>query len=436
MARQMKDSGIEWIGEIPATWGVRKLKNVADIIRGGSPRPIDAYLTDSAEGYNWIKIGDTQKGYKYIDRTKQKIIADGAAKSRIVHKGDLLLTNSMSFGEPYILNVDGCIHDGWVSFTNYKDISIDFLYYFLSSPLCFIQFQKQVDGGVVQNLNIDKVGSTIVFVPPTDEQHRIADFLDRQCAEIDAVVERTKATIEEYKKLKQAVITEAVTKGVRGARKMKDSGIEWIGEIPEEWSIRKLFRAIDAIGDIDHYMPESVETGIPYLMTGDLRENVSKVCFELCKQVSCEDYMALSAKIKANQGDVIFARYATIGTVCYVDVDKEFLVSYSCLTIKPTYNLLLGKFLFYYLKSTTFYEDVRQYINSNTQANVGLDSMTKAKIVLPSVCEQEEIISYLDEKCAALDTLITKKIALLTELETYKKSLIYEYVTGKKEVTA
>ncbi|MDY5221145.1 MAG: hypothetical protein SPH82_11325 [Eubacteriales bacterium] len=101
-----------------------------------------------------------------------------------------------------------------------------------------------------------------VLFPTLCEQRKIVTFLDRKCAEIDAVIERTKATIEEYKKLKQAVITEAVTKGVRGPRPMKDSGIEWIGEIPKEWSIRKLFRAIDAIGDIDHYMPESVETGI------------------------------------------------------------------------------------------------------------------------------------------------------------------------------
>lgn len=150
--------------------------------------------------------------------------------------------------------------------------------------------------------------------------------------------------------------------------------------------------------------------------------------------VSLDDYQTLSSKIKANKGDIIFARYATIGTVCFVDIEKEFLVSYSCLTIKPTENLLLGRFLFYYLKSSAFFEEVNQYINSNTQANVGLDSMTKAKVILPKIEEQTQIADYLDKKCAEIDTLIAKKTALLEELESYKKSVIYEYVTGKKEV--
>lgn len=274
-----------------------------------------------------------------------------------------------------------------------------------------------------------------IAVPQPDEQKRIAKFLDKKCAEIDAVLEKTRVSIEEYKKLKQAIITQAVTKGVRGDRPMKESGIEWIGEIPADWSVRKLYRAITKIGDIDHFMPESVDDGIPYLMTGDLKDNLSEVNFEQCKQISPEDYVSLSAKIKAQKGDVIFARYATIGTACYVDVDKEFLVSYSCLTIKPLEALLYGKFLFYYVKSSAFFEDVKQYFNSNTQSNVGLDSMSKAKIVLPDFQEQEEIAYYLDSKCKKIDGIIRKKEQALTELESYKESLIYEYVTGKKEVS-
>ena len=117
-----------------------------------------------------------------------------------------------------------------------------------------------------------------------------------------------------------------------------------------------------------------------------------------------------------------------------MDVNDSFLVSYSCLTIKPIKRILNGKFLFYYLKSQTFFEDVQQYIKSNTQSNVGLDSMSKVKIILPSMSEQQEIADYLDRKCAEIDSLIAAKEQLLTELESYKKSVIYEYVTGKKEI--
>ena len=209
--RPMKDSGIEWIGEIPQGWELHKLKHIATILRGGSPRPIDAYLTDSPDGINWIKIGDTTKGYKYIDCTKQKITPYGATKSRTVHKGDLLLTNSMSFGEPYILNVDGCIHDGWVAFSDYHGVDIEYLYYFLSSSFCLLQFQKQVDGGVVQNLNIDKIASTLMLLPLVDEQREIVSYLDEKCAALDSLINKKTALLTELEAYKKSLIYEYVT---------------------------------------------------------------------------------------------------------------------------------------------------------------------------------------------------------------------------------
>ena len=160
----------------------------------------------------------------------------------------------------------------------------------------------------------------------------------------------------------------------------------------------------------------------------------TNINFEVCKQVSDSDFLKLSSKVHPMIEEVIFARYATIGTVCYVDIVKDFLVSYSCLTIRPRKNKLNGKFLYYYLKSETFKTDVIQYINSNTQSNVGLDSLQKVYIILPNINDQLAIISYLDTKCTEIDKLIVKKEQLIEELETYKKSLIYEYVTGKKEV--
>lgn len=169
-------------------------------------------------------------------------------------------------------------------------------------------------------------------------------------------------------------------------------------------------------------------------MTGDLQEKLSDVNLKRCKKVSFQDYEMLSSKIRVSKGDVIFARYATIGTVCFVDTEDNILVSYACLIIKPNSSLLYGEFLFYYLKSTAFLEEIKQYIKANTQANVGLDSVSKAKIALPSVHEQQKIVEYLRDKCKKIDALIAKKQQYITEIENYKKSLIYEYVTGKKEV--
>lgn len=160
--------------EVPASWKWVRLGDVFLVERGGSPRPIESYITSDPDGLNWIKIGDTEQGGKYISSTKEKIIRAGLKKTRMVHKGDLLLTNSMSFGRPYILEIDGCIHDGWLVLQPYfKDTVRDFFYHTLSSSVFFQQFVSLVSGAVVKNLNADKVKSALIPLPPIEEQKRI-----------------------------------------------------------------------------------------------------------------------------------------------------------------------------------------------------------------------------------------------------------------------
>lgn len=174
--------------EIPSTWVLCKLGAVNEIARGGSPRPIKDYLTNDANGINWIKIGDTTKDGKYINSVKEKIRPEGVKKSRLVHKGDFLLTNSMSYGRPYILNVDGCIHDGWLVISPIgKAYTSDFLYYLLSSSFAYEQFTNVASGGVVTNLNSDKVTDTIFPLPPYTEQERIVAKIEEIFAQLDAI---------------------------------------------------------------------------------------------------------------------------------------------------------------------------------------------------------------------------------------------------------
>ena len=162
-------------------WEYKKLGDVCTIERGGSPRPITDYITDSPDGVNWIKIGDAKEGSKYITSTKEKIKKEGVKKSRYVHKGDFILSNSMSFGRPYILGIDGCIHDGWISICDFEaSLNSDFLYYLLrSSDVQGYWISKANSGGAVANLNSDIVRSTPIPVPPLAEQQRIVDILDR-----------------------------------------------------------------------------------------------------------------------------------------------------------------------------------------------------------------------------------------------------------------
>ncbi len=165
--------------EIPNNWEWIRLNQVLEIARGGSPRPIQEYITNEKSGINWIKIGDTIKGEKFINNTKQKIKLSGIKYSKMIHKGDFLLTNSMSFGQPYISNIDGCIHDGWLVFSNlYNVYTVDFLYYLLSSRFAYEQFCNSVSGAVVKNLNINKVSNSLFPLLSTNEQNKIVEKLE------------------------------------------------------------------------------------------------------------------------------------------------------------------------------------------------------------------------------------------------------------------
>ena len=218
---------------------------------------------------------------------------------------------------------------------------------------------------------------------------------------------------------------------------MKDSGIEWIGEIPEGWEITKIKHIVSSVTDIDHFMPDSAEFGIPYLMIGDLKDLSSSIDWDSSKKISIEDYKKLSIKSRPQIGDIIFARYASIGTTCYIDTDRDFLVSYACLTIHPS-NLIIGKFLSYYLKSSSFAEDVLRRTNSNTQGNVGKDSLVNATIVLPSIIEQTQIVNFLDAKCSDINAMLSKTRSSIEEYKKLKQAVITQAVTkgvrGEREM--
>ena len=220
-------------------------------------------------------------------------------------------------------------------------------------------------------------------------------------------------------------------------RKMKASGIEWIGEIPEGWEITKIKHIVSSVTDIDHFMPDSAEFGIPYLMIGDLKDLSSSIDWDSSKKISIEDYKKLSIKSRPQIGDIIFARYASIGTTCYIDTDHDFLVSYACLTIHPS-NLIIGKFLSYYLKSSSFAEDVLRRTNSNTQGNVGKDSLLNVTIVLPSIIEQTQIVNFLDAKCSDINAMLSKTRSSIEEYKKLKQAVITQAVTkgarGEREM--
>ena len=434
--REMKDSGIAWIGEIPKEWKICRLKDNTTIIRGGSPRPIENFISD--EGYNWIKISDTTKGCKYINQTQVRIKKSGLSKTRFVHKNDLILTNSMSFGNPYILNIDGCIHDGWVAITIRKNINKEFLYYMLLSSVCETQFKQQVDGGVVQNLNIEKIGVTTICLPNISEQQRIATFLDEKCKEIDALIDLQEEMITELQAYKQSVISEAVTKGLNPKVTMKDSGVEWIGDIPEHWEVKRLKFSCEFFGRIGFrgYKSEDLvnkDEGAITLSPSNM-QNMG-MSYTKCTYLSWDKYYE-SPEIMIAPSDVLVVKTgSTYGKCSFVEtIPRESTINPQIVVLKNHKDN--SKFIAYSFQTPFAKSFIDTTVVGGTIPTISQEKMRNYHFVFPSLSEQKEIVDYLDTQCTRIDSLITLKQAKIESLKEYKKSVIYEYVTGKKEVPA
>jgi type I restriction enzyme S subunit len=280
---------------------------------------------------------------------------------------------------------------------------------------------------MMQHVTLGLFGNYAIPLPPISEQKAIADFLDKQCAEIDAVIEQTKATIEEYKKLKQSVITEAVTKGIRGDRPMKDSGIEWIRQLPIGWESthpKALFTLRkDKAKQGEKQLTSSQQYGIVYQdeymeLTGTKIVTVEKD-FDILKHVEEGDFVI---SMRSFQGGL---EYST----------KSGSISSAYVMLIPNKELVFPRFYRWLFKSAIYINALQSTSNMVRDGQaMRYSNFAQVRLYTVPLDEQEEIADYLDQRCAEIDTLIEKKTALLEEMEALKKSIIFEYVTGKKEV--
>lgn len=440
--REMKDSGIEWIGEIPKDWKVVRLKNIKEdipyaIVDGpfGTAISTSDYVDKGVPLIRIVNIkqpGMTDDNLVYItEEHAEKIARSSLRLNDIVFAKTGATVGKCAINDKfkYAIMSSSCVK---ISIShNYNN---RYFYYFFYTSQFNGEIKNMCSGTTRDTINLKPFSELNCCLPLKKEQKQIADFLDEKCAKIDSIIDKQQKIIERLKEYKLSVITEAVTKGLNLDVEMKDSGVEWISSIPSNWKIMISRFAIENIGDINHYMPETVQDGYSYLMISDLKEKTSDIDFDKCKKVSKEDFIELRKKMQSQKGDVIFARYATIGTVCYVDTDNDFLVSYACVTVRPQKNIICGKYLFYFFKSRVFYEEVKQYINSNTQENVGMEALYKTKITVPPLIEQKNIVDYLDSECNAINNMIKIRKRIIHKFEEYKESLVYEVVTGKKEV--
>lgn len=431
MTRMMKDSGVEWIGEIPENWKIVRNKNIFSCSKNvvGNAYETTQLLSLTKKGIKEKDINDTSgkipesyETYQFV-KPKQIVMCLFDLDCSAVFSG---ISKYFGMISP-AYDVLDCKN---TSFPLYYD----YWFSFVSEDRKFRHYAKNLR----YTLNYNEFACLPVILPPLCEQEKIAEFLDDKCGAIDEIISKTEQSIEEYKKLKQSVITKAVTKGIRPNRPMQDSNIEWIGEIPTDWEIKK-FRNI---------LKERTEKNVPIKSTERLSLSIDLgVTLYAEKTTNLDRFKDDFEQYKiAHEGDLVMNSMNMI--IGAVGVSKY----YGC--VSPVYytwydetpNHTTAKYCEYLLRCKTIkkvlfalgrgiYAIERGDDRVNTcRLKISRDDLKNLKLPLPSLDEQAEIINYLDEKCAEIDTLVEKKQQFLAEMANYKKSLIYEYVTGKKEV--
>lgn len=422
----MKDSGIDWIGKIPDEWTTRQIRYLFEIRDERNYKPLSEV--------NLISVY-TDKGvlqHSDIEQTTGNK-AQNADGYKHVYKNDLVVNIILCWmGALGISDFDGVTSPAYDVYSpkNLDLIFPKYYHYLFRTP----QFNGKcyTEGrGIMQmrwRTYSSEFKSIKIPLPPLSEQIKIANFLDKKCAQIDSIIEESKKSIEEYKSWKQSVIFEAVT-GKNLSCKKKASGIEWLGEIPEEWEARALktiFRIFSGTtpksdiieywdGDVNWVTPADFKTEDVYVENG--KRNISENGFSDC---SLE-------LIPINS--LIFSKRAPIGKVC---VNRnEMCTNQGCLACVKKINLSI-KFFYYLLSSLTEYFEVLG--SGTTFKEISLTSFSDFKVLFPPRSEQESIAKALDAKCAQIDSLISEKQSLIKDLAEYKKSLIFEAVTGKRRV--
>lgn len=430
MSRAMKDSEVEWIGEIPENWVKIKLKKVVCQIDSGGTPSAGNELFYCESGVPFVNIADMTKN-RIIFETKKCLTEDGVADKnlKVYPVGTILYSIYASIGKVAELHVPATISQAILAITPDESLinNIYFRYYLTSLE----DYVKTISSGTTQmNLNREKVEKLIVAIPSLSEQKEIAAFLDEKTNKIESIIDNTKQSIDELKKYKQALILETVTKGLASDVMMKNSGVEWIGKIPEHWACSKI-KYITSLsrGQFNH-RPRNDERfydgDYPFIQTGDVAKankfvtSYSQTLNEFGKNVSKE----------FPKGTLVMTIAANVGDVAVLDFDSYFPDSVIGFVPNDGYywNYL------YYLFSAMKPSFVSTAIVS-TQLNLNVERVKE--MYAPTTAdssEQQQIADYLDEKCAHIDSLIADKEKLIGEFETYKKALIFEYVTGKKAV--
>ena len=428
MSRAMKESGIPWIPVIPSGWEVEKGKNILSLQK----RPV----RDTDEVVTCFRDGEVV--LRSERRTDGFTMSDKEIGYQGINKGDIVIHGMDGFaGSMGVSKSTGKGSPVLVVCTPKYDAVPQYLIYYLRVLAQMNVFVALATGIRERSCDLrwNKIADLQFIMPSTEEQQKIADFIDSKCGEIDEAIALQEEFIEELKAYKQSVITEAVTRGLNPNVKLKDSGIDWIGQIPQGWEETKVLNLLSMpITDGPHETPKLYDKGIPFISADAVSDGY--INFENKRgYISEEYYLECCKKYTPQKGDIYMIKSgASTGRTAIVETDMIFTIwsPLAVFRVNPTY--LYERFLLYVLRSDGFQKQVENKWTYGTQQNIGMRALERLIVSYPTLKEQRQIADYLDDKCTEIDNLIAIKQQKIEELKDYKKSIIYEYVTGKKEV--
>lgn len=414
MTRTMKDSGVEWIGQIPEDWEFHKLKYHIHIKSGDMLTKSD--LTD--DGIFPVYGGGEMIGYANKSNTKCNQILIGRVGARC---GCVTLPEKDCWATDNALVITSLL-------------PIKLLYYSLVAAdlnnINISNAQPLITGNKVKNI--------IIPFPPLPEQQAIADYLDDKCAQIDNITATINEQIEVLKQYKKSVITEAVTKGLDPNVPMKGSGVEWIGQISEKWNIERFKYNFTFSKGLQITKADLREEGCPVISYGQIHSKINNGVSVNLKLIRFVDGSYQEEKSAITQyGDIIWADtsedYDGIGNSIFIDSNKNIFAGYHTIITRPLLDKIT-KYFAYLFQTDIWRLQLRKQATGIKVFSITQKMLKNCSILIPPLCEQQAIADYLDDKCAQIDAVIADKQTQLETLAAYKKSLIYEYVTGKKSV--
>lgn len=428
MAREYKDSGIEWIGQIPKEWELRRIQtSLYEINQKNSPIQTDFVLslTNKDGVIPYEEKGDV--GNKSKDNHDEYKLA----------YPNTIIANSMNIliGSVGISNYFGCVSPVYYVYKNYENADLRFFNYVFTT----VPFQKKLRthaNGILEirlRVSSDTILKQDIATPSFSEQQKIADYLDKVCGEVDEMVTLQETMIEELKAYKQSVITEAVTKGLNPSVPMRNTGIDWIGEIPDHWYIeRKLMHLCNkgiSYGIIKLFDPDD-ENGVKVLRCSDVLEGY--INEEKIRTVT-KDLSQEYKRTILSGGEIVINVRGTLGGCAVVPYSMRGYNIAREVALVDTKGIN-NYYLMYFFLSNVFHNYRNRYIAGCIYLGLNIQMLSSCPVIMPPLEEQQSIVAYLNEKCSEIDSLIALKQAKIEELKEYKKSVIYEYVTGKKEV--